>query len=681
MIGDDPVKSDGDLLQRRPIAEQWAGAIAAADSPSGLVFAVTGPWGSGKTSMLNMVEEFLVEKGVRVLHFNPWFFSGTDQLVTFFFSEVADQISNKDGKQSKVAESLRKYGTLLSPVKAIPLVGTALGGAAEAATSIGTYMEQSLSRSVNQRRKEIEDGFSKLDRPFVVVIDDIDRLTGQEIRDVLRMVRLTGAFPNMIYLLSFDRHRVELALKDDGIPGRAYLEKIVQVMFDVPGVSKASLRQILTAELNSLMKTQPEDIRFNVGIWPDIYYEIIDPLLTNIRDVRRFTASLPAVVALLRNDIELADVIALEAIRIFLPDTFALLPHVIDGLTSTSDYRNGQEENKRQVMEFLGSDPDHEALLKRACGRLFPAAARHIGGSNFDGSWSRQWLRERRVASAEILTYYLEKAIPEVVAHANAAERAFTIIEDEEALSGLLSSLEPRETEGVISLLEAHEEDFANLNPAPGVTALLNQIQRLDRPETGMFDFGPRIVVIRVVLRLLRSVADLARTADLVRSILPNIQTFAAQYELLLLVGYTPNAGQRLIPEEEWQALVRDVKSRVREAGPDELATETGMMKLLRWASSGDDVEVWTLPTTYLDNRVFATALLQDSYSPVHSQTMGSRHVATKDRLAWEALGELVGGEEGIRRCRDAAEVELGQESPLIALVDKYLAGWRPADI
>ncbi|MCW3820618.1 hypothetical protein ONA91_39920 [Micromonospora sp. DR5-3] len=55
--------------------------------------------------------------------------------------------------------------------------------------------------------------------------------------------------------------------------------------------------------------------------------------------------------------------------------------------------------------------------------------------------------------------------------------------------------------------------------------------------------------------------------------------------------------------------------------------------------------------------------------------------MATKDRLAWDALEELVGGEEGVRRCRDAAEVELGQESPLIALVDKYLSGWRPEEI
>src|SRR3712207_4170737 len=102
MIGDDPVNGEGDLLGRRPIAQRWAATVADARSPSGLVFAITGPWGSGKTSMLTMVEEGLKAQGVDVLHFNPWMFSGTDQLVTYFFAEIASQIGQTgDTKKQK----------------------------------------------------------------------------------------------------------------------------------------------------------------------------------------------------------------------------------------------------------------------------------------------------------------------------------------------------------------------------------------------------------------------------------------------------------------------------------------------------------------------------------------------------------------------------------------------------
>ena len=57
-----------------------------------------------------------------------------------------------------------------------------------------------------------------------------------EIRDIFKLVRLTANFPNIIYIVAFDRNRVEKALAEQGLPGRDYLEKILQVAFDLPVV-------------------------------------------------------------------------------------------------------------------------------------------------------------------------------------------------------------------------------------------------------------------------------------------------------------------------------------------------------------------------------------------------------------------------------------------------------------
>ncbi len=59
-------------------------------------------------------------------------------------------------------------------------------------------------------------GLSQLDKPIVIVLDDIDRLSTNEIREVFKLVRLTASFPNIIYVLAFDRLRVELALQEQG---------------------------------------------------------------------------------------------------------------------------------------------------------------------------------------------------------------------------------------------------------------------------------------------------------------------------------------------------------------------------------------------------------------------------------------------------------------------------------
>ena len=43
----------------------------------------------------------------------------------------------------------------------------------------------------------------------VVILDDLDRLTAGEARDVFRLVQLTASFPNIVYVLAFDRHQIE----------------------------------------------------------------------------------------------------------------------------------------------------------------------------------------------------------------------------------------------------------------------------------------------------------------------------------------------------------------------------------------------------------------------------------------------------------------------------------------
>ena len=58
----------------------------------GAVVGVFGPWGSGKTSFLNLVKHELEGESVHILEFNPWMFSGTEQLVQRFFIELTSSI-------------------------------------------------------------------------------------------------------------------------------------------------------------------------------------------------------------------------------------------------------------------------------------------------------------------------------------------------------------------------------------------------------------------------------------------------------------------------------------------------------------------------------------------------------------------------------------------------------------
>lgn len=95
---DNPIRQpEEDTLGRRKIAETFAQQVIALDVSEGVVVGVLGPWGSGKTSFVNLARTEFERAGVPILDFNPWMFSGAQQLVDSFFVEVAAQLKIRPG--------------------------------------------------------------------------------------------------------------------------------------------------------------------------------------------------------------------------------------------------------------------------------------------------------------------------------------------------------------------------------------------------------------------------------------------------------------------------------------------------------------------------------------------------------------------------------------------------------
>ena len=123
---DRPIETgDEDRLQRQPFAESIARQILSIPAERGFTVAVSGEWGTGKTSVVNLVTEILEnERSAPVIfRFNPWLFSGTRELVRRFFRELGAQIGLRDHSGLKeVGEallSLAKYWHLSAPFPAL----------------------------------------------------------------------------------------------------------------------------------------------------------------------------------------------------------------------------------------------------------------------------------------------------------------------------------------------------------------------------------------------------------------------------------------------------------------------------------------------------------------------------------------------------------------------------------
>ena len=176
------------------------------DATEGLVVGVLGPWGSGKTSFLNLAWEDFESAGAKVLDFNPWMFSGTEQLVEAFFTELSAQLRLKAGLRD-VAERLADYGEAFDGPGWLPIAGSWIERGRGGAKALKKVMERRREGSTG-RREKVTAALSDLRNPIVVVLDDIDRL------------------------------------------GRDYLEKILQVAVDLPSVSPEvldALNEVLAA--------------------------------------------------------------------------------------------------------------------------------------------------------------------------------------------------------------------------------------------------------------------------------------------------------------------------------------------------------------------------------------------------------------------------------------------------
>lgn len=232
---------DDDLFGRSAFAKNLAKSVKAMPGPEPFVFGLSGPWGSGKTSLLNMVEHELRASGgkVVVFRFNPWWFSGSDALLVSFLHDFAKVLGAeiKGAASKKLAKYLSVFGHLLKPAKFIPGLNIPAEAIAELAASGGAAMKEAgelASQDAAGIRRDIDQLLLDRGQPVLVIVDDIDRLLPDEVIQVFRIVKAVADFPWVRYLLAYDDLKVCSTVKTAmGIEGREFLEKIIQPTFPI----------------------------------------------------------------------------------------------------------------------------------------------------------------------------------------------------------------------------------------------------------------------------------------------------------------------------------------------------------------------------------------------------------------------------------------------------------------
>ncbi|MEA2594369.1 MAG: hypothetical protein QOF01_838 [Thermomicrobiales bacterium] len=678
---DEPIQSpEDDALDRRDFAATIADGIRRLDATQGAVVGILGPWGSGKTSLINLIRIELDESPeIPVLDFNPWMFSGTDQLLESFFTEIAAQLRLKKGKFESIAKELDRYGEKLAPFRSLPFVGQWVGLASSSTKALANLVERRKG-GIGETRKLLEEKLAELGTTIVVAIDDVDRLQTSEIRDIFRLIRLTANFPNIVYLVAFDRIRVEEALGEDNLSGRDYLEKIVQVIHNMPAIPTGVLTGQILSALNATLEDIKSPGKLDRDRWGDVLVEIIRPLIRNMRDVRRYASSVHGTIQSLDGKVELVDLLGLEAVRILLPDLFIAVVAGQEALTtppSSSFHATGKDPQLQAQIDALrpaaGEKPDIATALIE---RLFPAALGYIKNQSYGSDWQRRWMRERRVAHPDVLRLYLERVAGAGLQGFWAAESALGHLTSREQFDAHIRSLDPTQWQDFIEALDVFEDDFSLEAVVPTSIVLLNLMHEIPERPRGFFDLEPTRIVMGVVYRLLRRLTTREAIEQAVHQILPELNSLSSKDELIGYVGRGKEDDQGLMSVSASHELMLSLGDEIRRASSDELAKEPNLFRLLFMVKQTADSSELQFDTAVLVD--LAKEILKTSLSEVRSTGDNTTVHRVRNRMSWNSLLELAGSEEVIQQLISASELQAREDAILadaIALAKEHLAG------
>jgi predicted KAP-like P-loop ATPase len=578
-----------DRLNRSSFASALASAIKNWNQTSSLVIALYGDWGSGKSSVKNMVLESLAcddrsEDRITVVEFNPWQINNQDSLSRVFFDEIGSVLGKpRHGEAKEVAEKRaakwKSYSTYLSLGSSItkslqvllPLAGIPVGSvvlepiaqALEKSSSLakegseGVEAEGKAAASTLQMLKqEVAKTLSELRRPLLVVLDDVDRLAHDEIRILFQLIKANADFPNIIYLVLAQRETVVKALEPIApSQGEAFLEKIIQVGLNVPQIGRRQLEEIFFTGLDQHVDDPVVGKRFDKERWIALYKNGIEHFFINLRDVNRYLSSLGFHVGVFRSgksfEVNPTDLIAVETLRVFVPNLYNALPSIKHILTDEPRFMR-KEEQKQDAAAFqniFASVPEEDReSSEKIIRELFPLAANVLDDSYQGSGGDDQWFPELRIASHKVFDRYFHFGTPPGDLAQGELDEVISLAGDRNALSAKLNQLESRGLLDVLlNRLDSYKEKVPIEHALPFITSLFD-LEVNGQDEFLSARFSPRTHIDRIVLWYLRQEADRAKRRDILIQAIKDSTGLTAPVSLAARLDRTPSRQSNAEP-------------------------------------------------------------------------------------------------------------------------------------
>lgn len=274
-----------DLLSNEAQAKSFAETVLASGAHAGLVFGVDGPWGVGKTSFINLAQQYWASAEDRaiVCRFEPLRYASEPDLTDRLIRDLSATIQRKVFVP-EFRPTVSRYSRLIKGKADVSFLGFKLS------------MEPS-NETIDELLEDIDEVLKRIDSRVIIIIDDLDRLDPKTINNVLFATRRTFKLSQATYVLCYDTE-VLVDSKDESSKAREFLEKFVTVKLSL-FVDSTSIRDFLRRDWKreeNKLGSIPSDTMLKLSAVLNELADILDgnlaakylPLVGNMRKVKRF---------------------------------------------------------------------------------------------------------------------------------------------------------------------------------------------------------------------------------------------------------------------------------------------------------------------------------------------------------------------------------------------------------
>lgn len=281
---DKPIEnSSNDILHRKEFAKRIAEKIQSRPqilNSGSLAIGITGEWGAGKTSFVNLIKEYIDYNNRIVFDYNPWSNNENTNVINPFFSLLISKLSEYD---SGLSNSMKKYAKAIAEVDENIIT-----------KMINVVYDWAVDNDRLETLEHINKSLSRVGKQIIVFVDDIDRLNTTEIVEVFKLIRNTANFNNVVYVVTYDKEYIASAIEEyNAHNNEVFLNKIFQFDFLLPNTDSRIVREKITDTLlNVLGKEYSTEINDAVNYLDASGTNITSMVLKSQRDVVRFCNAL-----------------------------------------------------------------------------------------------------------------------------------------------------------------------------------------------------------------------------------------------------------------------------------------------------------------------------------------------------------------------------------------------------